>query len=118
MVVQCLPSRLHGKDGGDFTFVDAEDFRERSPGSPKQGGVERAVVLKEDSQAFWDRKDRMAMGDVFDNFAVDVLCELHRSLCSTGGAYPTAFARECDKQGVLTAITVYPGSTVSEDAAV
>ena len=53
--------------------VDAEDFRERTPGSPKEDGVERAVVLKEYPKALWDSKDRMAMGDVFDNFAVDVL---------------------------------------------
>ena len=60
----------------------------------------------------------MAMRDVFDNFAVDMLSKLHRSLGPAGGTDPTAFARECDKQGVRTAITVYPGSTVSEDAAV
>jgi hypothetical protein len=70
----------------------------------------------------------MAMGDVFDNFAVNMLptsprlrrtsSELYRSLCSTGGAYSSAFARERDKQGVLTAITVSPSSTMGEDAAV
>ena len=93
-------------------------MRERSPGSLKEDSIKRAVVLKEYPEALGDSKDRVAMRDVFDNFAVEVFCKLHRSLRSTGGTDPTAFARECDKQGVLTAITVYPGSTVSEDAAV
>jgi hypothetical protein len=55
----------------------------------------------------------MAMRDVFDNFAVDMFCELHRSFCSTGGTDPTAFARECDKERVLASVTVYPGGTMS-----
>lgn len=60
----------------------------------------------------------MAMRDVFDNFAIDMLCKLHRSLGSAGGAYSSAFAGERDKERVLTAIAVYPSGTVSEDAAV
>jgi hypothetical protein len=58
------------------------------------------------------------MGDVFDNFAVDVFCELHRSLGSTGGTDPTALAGEGDEERVFAAITVYPSGTVSEDTAV
>ena len=68
------------------------------------------------------------MGDVFDNFAVDVFPtsprlrrtsgELHRSLRPARGAYPPALAGECDKERVLAAITVYPSGTVSEDSAV
>ena len=54
--------------------------------------------LKNILKAFWDSKDRMAMGDVFDNFAVNVFGELYRSLRSTGGADPSAFIRERDKQ--------------------
>ena len=59
----------------------------------------------------------MAMRDVFDNFAIDMLSKLHRSLGSTGGTYPSAFARERDEERVLAAITVYPGGIVSEDSA-
>ena len=58
------------------------------------------------------------MGDVFDNFAVDVFCELYRSLSSARGAYPPALAGECDKQRVFASITIHPSGTVSEDAAV
>ena len=68
------------------------------------------------------------MGDVFDNFAVDVFPtsprlrrtsgELYRSLSSARGTYPPAFARKRDKKRVLAAITVYPSGTVSEDSAV
>ena len=63
-------------------------------------------------------RNRGAMRDVFDNFAVDMLSELHRSLGPTGGADPTAFARERDKERVLASVAVYPGGTMSEDAAV
>ena len=58
------------------------------------------------------------MRDVSDNLAVDVLSELHRSLCAAGGAYPATLTGEGDKERVLAAVAVYPGSTVSEDAAV
>ncbi len=34
-----------------------------------------------------------AVSNVFDDFAVDVFCELHRSLCTTGRAHPSALAR-------------------------
>jgi hypothetical protein len=40
----------------------------------------------------------MAMGDVFDNFAVDMLSKLYCSLGSTGGTDPAAFARERDEE--------------------
>lgn len=75
-------------------------------------------MQKEYPEAFWDSKDCMAMGDVFDNFAVNVFGELYRSLGPARGAYSSAFAGERDKERVLTAIAVYPGGTVGEDAAV
>ena len=84
----------------------------------KENGVELSVVPKEDSQAFRDGEDGVAMGDVFDNFAVDVFCELHGSLGSAGGADPAALARERDEERVLASITIHPRGTVSEDAAV
>jgi len=68
------------------------------------------------------------MGDVFDDFVVDVFPtsprlrrtsgELYCSLRTARGAYPTSFTGEGDKERVLAAITVYPSSTVSEDATV
>jgi hypothetical protein len=58
------------------------------------------------------------MGDVFDNFAVDVLCELDCSLCPARGTYPSAFAGKRDKERVLAPITVYPSCAVSEDSSV
>jgi hypothetical protein len=58
------------------------------------------------------------MGDVFDDFAVNMLSKFHCSLRSTRGAHPTAFAGEGDKEGVFTSITVYSSSPVSEDPAV
>ena len=58
------------------------------------------------------------MGDVFDNFAVDVFCELYRSLSSARGAYPSAFTGERDKQRVFASITIHPSSSVSEDTAI
>jgi hypothetical protein len=58
------------------------------------------------------------MGGVLNYFAVEMLCKLHCSLGSTGGAYSSAFAGERDKERVLTAVAVYPSSPVSEDAAV
>jgi hypothetical protein len=93
-------------------------LRERPPGGTKEDGVELAVVLKEGSQAFWDCKDGVAMGDVFDNFAIDVFSELDRSLSTARGTHPSAFTGERDKKRVLAAVTVYPSGTVSEDAAV
>ena len=60
----------------------------------------------------------VAMRYVFDDLTVNVLCEFYRSLCSARGAHPTAFAGECDKERVLTPITVYPCSTVSEESAI
>jgi hypothetical protein len=71
-------------------------------------GVLNAVVLEEYPEAFWDSKDCMAMGDVFDDFAVDMLptsprlrrtsSGLYCSLGSTGGTYRSAFARERDEE--------------------
>jgi hypothetical protein len=51
-------------------------MRECPPSSTKEDGVELAAVLKEDSLAFWDSEDCVSMGNVFDNFAIDVFCEL------------------------------------------
>jgi hypothetical protein len=58
------------------------------------------------------------MGDTLDDFAVDVLCELHCSLSATRRAHPSALAGESDKKGVLAPIAIHAGSSVSEDAAV
>ena len=58
------------------------------------------------------------MRDVFDDFTVNMLCELYSSLRPAGGAYPTALARKRDKEGVLTSVAVYPSGSVSEDSAV
>jgi hypothetical protein len=89
---------LHSEDGSEFTRIDAEHFRERPPGCLKEDRVKRAVILKEAPNAFGDSKDGMAMRDVFDNLAVNMLSELHRSFSPAGGADPTAFARERNKQ--------------------
>jgi hypothetical protein len=69
----------------------------------KEDGVELSVVLEEDSQAFWDAKDGMAMGDIFDDLVVNRLPtsprlrrisrKLHRSLRPAGAAHPTSFVR-------------------------
>ena len=118
MKVKSIASGLYGEDSGEFAILNSEHLRERPPSGTKEDGVELAVVLKEDSQAFWDGEDGVAMGDVFDNFAVDVFCELYRSLSSARGAYPPELAGECDKERVLASITVYPCGTVSEDSAV
>jgi hypothetical protein len=40
----------------------------------------------------------VAMRDVFDNLAVNMLSELHGALGPAGGADPAAFARERNKQ--------------------
>ena len=60
----------------------------------------------------------MSVRNVFDDFAVDVFCELHCSLITARGTHSTALTGEGDKKRVFAAITVYPSSTVSEDAAV
>ena len=44
--------------------------------------------------------------------------ELDCSLRTARGAHPSALAGDSDKERVLAAITVYPSSTVSEDATV
>ena len=94
---------MYGEDSRKFALIDTEHLRERPPSGTKDNGVELAVVLKEDSQAFWDGEDGVAMGDVFDNFAVDVFPtsprlrrtsgELHRSLRPARGAYPPGACR-------------------------
>lgn len=58
------------------------------------------------------------MGDGFDNFAIDVLGELHCPLSPTRGAYPSAFTGERDKERVFAAVAVYPGGATSEDTAI
>jgi hypothetical protein len=58
------------------------------------------------------------MGDVFKNFTVDVLSELHRSLSATRRAYPSTLAGEGDKERVLAAIAVNSSSAMGEDSAV
>ena len=63
--------------------------------------------LKNPQQAFWDGKDGVAMRHVFDDFAQDMFCELHRPLYTTGGAYPSALAGEGDKErGVTKGVNV------------
>ena len=56
------------------------------------------------------------MGEVFDNFAVDVLRELHGALDATGGAHPAALAGERDKEKVLSSLAEHPRGTMSKDA--
>ena len=109
---------MYGEDSGDFTLIDTEHLRERPPSGAKEHSVQLAVVLKEDPQAFWDCKDGVAMGDVFDNFAVNVFCELYCSFSAARGTYTSAFTGERDEERVFATITGYPSSTVSEDAAV
>jgi hypothetical protein len=58
------------------------------------------------------------MGDVIYDFAVDVFRELYRSLGSTRGAYPAAFAGERDKERVSAPVAIHPCGTVSEHTAV
>ena len=118
MIVECLAGCLYGEDSGEFTLVDAENLRQGSPGSTEEEGVKLTVVLKEDSQAFRDGKDGMAMGDVLYDLAVDVFCELYRSFRPARRADPSALAGEGDKEGVFTSITVHSSSPVSEDSAV
>jgi hypothetical protein len=118
MMVERLACGLHRKDSCEFTLVNAEYLRQRSPSSAKEDGIEFAVVLKEGSQAFGDGEDGVAMGGVLDDFVVDMLCKLHRSFRTAGWAYPPAFAGEGDKERVLAAVAIRPSSAVSEDSAV
>ena len=82
MKVKRIASGLYGEDSSEFAILNSEHLRERSPSGTKEDGVELAVVLEKHPYTFWDREDGMAMGDVFDNFAVDVFCEPHCSLSS------------------------------------
>jgi hypothetical protein len=118
MIIKRFPCCLHCEDGGEFTLVDAEYLRECSPRGTEEDGVELSVVLKEDPETLRDGKDRMAMGHVLNHFAVDVFCELYRSFGTARRADPSALAGEGNKKRVFASITVYPGSTVSEDSAV
>jgi hypothetical protein len=118
MIVECLAGCLYGEDSGEFTLVNAECLRQCSPRGTEEDCIEFSVVLKEDSQAFGDGEDGVAMGYVLDHFVVDMLGELHCPLSSAGWAHPTALAGEGDKEGVFTPITVYSSSPVSEDPAV
>jgi hypothetical protein len=47
-------------------------------------------------------------------FTFMVLCEMEVSLCT----FQEGFLQKCQKQGVFIAVAVYPGSAMSEDAAV
>jgi hypothetical protein len=58
------------------------------------------------------------LGEVFDNFAVDVLCELHGALDAAGGAHPAALAGERYKERVLALLAEHPRGTMSKDAAI
>jgi hypothetical protein len=59
------------------------------------------------------------MRNVFDDFAVNVLCEFHRSFCPAGGAHPSALAGEgYDEERVFAPVAVYPCGSMSKDAAV
>jgi hypothetical protein len=80
MIVEGFPCRLHGEDSSEFSFVYPKDLLEGTPSRAEEDGIEFAVVLKEGSQAFRDGKDRVAMGDVFNYFTVDVFCELYSAL--------------------------------------
>jgi hypothetical protein len=112
VIIKRLAGCLHSEDSGEFPLVDAECLRYCSPGSTKENGIELTVVLKEDSQAFRDGEDRVAMGDVLDHFAVDVLCKLHCPLSSAGGAYPAALAGEGDKEGVFAPVAIHSRDAV------
>ena len=82
MKINSITSGLHSEDSSKFTLVNSERLAKCPPSSTKEDGVELSVVPEEDSQSFRDGEDGVAMGDVFDNFAVDVFCELHGSLSS------------------------------------
>lgn len=70
----------------------------RPPGGTKEECVEFVVVLKEDSQTIGDGKDDVAMGSVFNHFAVAVLREHNRSFGAARRAHPAPLAGEGDKE--------------------
>jgi hypothetical protein len=80
MIVEGFPRRLHGEDSSEFAFVCPKDFLEGTPSRAEEDGIKFAVVLKEDPQALGDSKDRVAVGDVFNYFTVDVFGELYSAL--------------------------------------
>lgn len=52
------------------------------------------------------------------HFIVCMFRKLDRSLGTARGTYSAAFRRECNKEGVLTAVAVYPGGAMGKDAAI
>ncbi len=58
------------------------------------------------------------MGNISDDFTVDVLGELHGPLSSAGWTYPSALAGEGYKECVFAPVAIHPGGSMSEDAAV
>ena len=118
MKVKRIASGLYGEDSSEFAIFNSEHLRERPPSGTKEYGVELAVVLKEDSQAFWDGKDGVAMGDIFNDRTVNMLSKFHCSLGSTRGAHPPAFARKRDKERVFDSRLHALQFRESEDAAV
>jgi hypothetical protein len=86
--------------------------------STKEDCIELAVAINEQPCAFWDGEDGVAMGDVFDELAVNVLGEFYRPFRAARRARPTALTGECYEGRVLTAAAVYPGGAVSKDTAV
>lgn len=51
-----------------------------APSGTEEEGISVAVVPKEHPYALWVCKDGVSMGDVFNNFALGMFCELYRSL--------------------------------------
>ena len=98
MKVKRIASGLYGEDSSEFAIFNSEHLRERLPSSTKEYGVELAVVLKEDPYSFWDCKDGVAMGDIFNDRTVNMLSKFHCSFRPARGTYPPAFARKRDKE--------------------
>jgi hypothetical protein len=84
MKIKRLACCLQSEDSCEFTLINAEYLRQRSPRGTEEDRIEFAVVLKEGPQAFGDGKDGMSMGGVLDHFAVDVLGELNSALSAAG----------------------------------
>ena len=72
VVVQGFTSRLYGKDCRKFPVIDPEYLRESLPCGLEEDGVEGAVVLEEDPEPLRNGKDGVTMGNVFDDFVVDM----------------------------------------------
>ncbi len=92
MKIKRLACCLQSEDSCEFTLINAEYLRQRSPRGTEEDRIEFAVVFKEGPQAFGDGKDGMAdfgelsraVGGVLDHFAVDVLGELNSALSAAG----------------------------------